>query len=235
MWKRTDDELIVTQLSTKGTPRFELTLEIGRQLVDRPPFGTATYPLALRLALSLYLPEPEFPVPDRFFRSLRLWPPSWPGVKKRDTILIDGHVYERRISGTHERYGDRYYAEMFLGRAHETDSRPRSLIFAADARHLLWLPDRAAIERTLVETIRELLQYGLDAWDFGLDIDPKKRLHGRKIAKVVEDDGKMLRVAITLPQPGGDWKTNVTLPIEDLEPFVFGVPPNVGGVKDEPD
>jgi hypothetical protein len=205
LWKpdENDHVVVVTQLA-QSTPSAALALEVGRAALGAAamPMYTIAYPLALRLPMKAK-GAPGFPLPHGTYRCRRLWPPPGVDAYVKD---IEGVKAEFRISGTDVGQDVRLYAEAFVGRTHETRQRqPRSLIFSADARHVLLAPYEKRAQRFTAQLMDQLLMFACERECDGLEVD-RRRLPGRRLGVtcVCEEEGDDVEFAIRLPQPGGD-------------------------------
>ncbi len=204
VWKPADDVVVVTQLA-QSTPKEAVALKVARAALgpSAVPEYVVSYPLCVRLSMTagtdLRLELPQGP-----YRCRRLWP-----TREADAHVevLDGVKVELRVSGTSVGRSTRFYAEAFVGRAHvNKKSEPRSIIFGADARHVLLAPDPQQLQRFTARLMDRPFTFAVVREDDGLAIDGR-RLAGRRLGLVracqhVDD----FEFAIRLPQPQGTMK-----------------------------
>lgn len=197
VWKPESDVVLVAHQSS--SPKVGTVLALGRLALGptATPSRVTTYPLALRLPLR---GPGRLALPDGGFRCRRLWPPPGEPSHLDD---VDGVPVELRISGSTVKDNVRLYAEAFVGRAHDNKKKqPRSLLFSADARHVL-LEDRRQVKRFTARLMDLLLGFAYWRQDEGLEVD-HRALPGRQVGRVqMCADIDDVEFAIRLPRTGG--------------------------------
>jgi hypothetical protein len=205
--------IVLISHTSSSTPKMATVLELGALALGAGaiPLRVGMFPLALRLPMR---GPGTLVVPDTPVRCARLWPP----VGERAHLkTVDGVTVEFRISGTGAPGNVGLYAEAFIGQPHlkgggllddrASPKEPRALLFTADARKVLLLPD---VKRFTAWVMDGLLMFAISRGDEGLDVDHRP-LPGRLLGRVLLDldiykdvpGAADVKFAIRLPHVGG--------------------------------
>jgi hypothetical protein len=198
VWKPGPDRVVVSEL-VAGTPkRAACILAAAAAGTAASPRRVVVYPLAMRIRLR---GPGKLQVPPAPHRCRRVWPPlgDLPCI---DTV--DGVPVELRITTSRGTSGLNTYAELFVGRAHETvDHSPRSMIFGADARYALLVPSDLDVLGVTARLIDLLFRFACQRRDQGLEFDRRPLAGTRLASSRPGDGGSDVEFVIALPQPGG--------------------------------
>ena len=201
VWKPEDDVVVVSQLAA-STPKEAGALRVGQAALgaSAAPMQVGSYPLSLRLSMTARS-DLQLELPHGCFRCRPLWPPEG---HEAYLEVVEGVQVELRISGTSVGQGVRFYAEAFAGRAHQTrKGKRRLLLYTADARHVLLLPNPERLKRFTARLMDRLVAFAYFRQDVGLEVD-HRRLTGRRLGVVQAcPDIDDVEFAIRLPPPGG--------------------------------
>ncbi len=207
VWKPDAARVVVTQLAATA-PRLDTAQELARIALGQGarPTRVVSFPLALRLPLR---GPGQLVIASEPHRCRR----AWPNVGEPAHLeSIDGTVVEFRVTTTTANGGLCIYAEAFVGRAHEDErGTPRSIIYTADARHLLLAPTAHEVESFTAHVMDRLFTFARNRRAQGLEFD-HRRLTGRRVGRSrPNEQNDDVQFEIRLPQPSrmlsylGDW------------------------------